>query len=89
MSTIDNKISDFGAIDILREDGMQLKYMDVQSYDMCMEAVTQNPEALQFVKDQHIDVCLEATRFCKEAIKYARDPITREALEHMPDHTCS
>lgn len=77
---MDSRTSDFEALDVLREDGMQLEFMDRQTIPMCLEAVIQNPESLQFVKNQTVEVCVEATRYCRDAAKYIRDPEMRTRI---------
>lgn len=80
---MDSRTSDFEALDILREDGMQLEFMERQTIPMCLEAVIQNPESLQFVKNQTVEVCVEATRYCRDAAKYIRNPEMRTRVLYM------
>lgn len=80
---MDSRTSDFESLAVLREDGMQLEFMDRQTIPMCLEAVVQNPESLQFVKNQTVEVCVEATRYCRDAAKYIRDPEMRMRVLYM------
>lgn len=58
------------AMDIVRRDGMALRFIEKQTHELCLEAVKQNGLALQYVLVQSEDICLAAYKQNKKAIDY-------------------
>jgi hypothetical protein len=62
----------------VKEAGLNLKYIDDQTDDICLEAVKQDGVALKYVTDQTDEICLEAIQNDCEALQYVDYDIKTE-----------
>lgn len=54
-------------------DCIDLQFIDEQTPELCLIAITQNGAALQFVKEQTPELCLAAVKQNKNALQCIRD----------------
>ena len=57
-------------LEMVRENGLTLRYIKNQTEKICLEAIRQNWYALQYVKNQTEEICLEAVRQNPETLRY-------------------
>ena len=56
------KVSDDEALERVKRDGMELRFIEHQTPEICMAAVKQSELALEFVKEQTPEICLAAKK---------------------------
>ena len=69
------------ALESVKQNGYALKYVSVQTPEICLEAVKQNGYALQFVSVQTLEICLEAVKQDGDALKYVSAEIFSQENE--------
>ena len=84
-------------LELIKQNGLNLKYIKEQTNKICLEAVKQNGHALQYVKEQTNELCLKAVKQNGYSLKYVKnqtDEICLEAvkqngyaLEYVKDQT--
>lgn len=57
-------------LDRVRKDGLELRYIDDQTEEMCLIAVRQNGYSLRCVRNKTLDICLEAIKENPKAIRF-------------------
>lgn len=64
-------------------DGMYIKNIPVeeQTEELCIEAVRNNPMALQYIHNQTEDICLEAIKKDGMALQYVKNITHRISIE--------
>ena len=65
--------------ELIKVNGLFLRYVEDQKEELCLTAVKQNPLALQFVKEQTEKICLEAVK---------RNPYTLEYIKNQTEQIC-
>lgn len=58
------------SLQLVRDNGLNLKHIENQTEYICLEAIENNWEALQFVKSQNLNICITAYIKNKNALKY-------------------
>ncbi len=69
------------ALEAVKQDGYNLKYVIEQTPEICMEAVKQYGTALQFVKEQTEEICLGAVKQNDYALQYVDEDMFSEDTE--------
>ncbi len=60
---------------------MYLRWVEEQTPEICLAAVQQNGEVLEFVREQTIEICMAAVQQNPNAIKYIRDLEIKKKVE--------
>ena len=74
-------------LEMVKQNGFDLKYVKNQTETVCLEAVKQNGYALQYVKNQTEEICLAAVIQDGWALDYVINQTERvclEALKQVP-----
>lgn len=58
------------ALEKVKENGLNLKFISTQTPELCLAAVRQNGLAIKYVKDQTPELCLEAVRYESNALNF-------------------
>ena len=92
-------ISDSFWLELLfdKKQSAALQYVENQTNDICVKAITQDASAIQFVRNQTEDLCMFAVQKNGMVIKYIRNPTTSisyhavkqnsEALKYIKNQT--
>lgn len=74
-------ISRLGNNEFLDIDLLYLRWVEEQTPEICLAAVQQNGEVLEFIREQTIEICMAAVQQNPNAIKYICDPEMRQQVE--------
>ena len=74
-------ISRHGNNEFLDIDLLYLRWVEEQTPEICLAAVQQNGEVLEFVREQTIEICMAAVQQNPNAIKYIRDLEIKKKVE--------
>jgi len=75
-------------LEMVKENGFALEFVEHQTLDICLEAVKENGLALEFVYHQTLDICLEAVKengLALELVNHQTLDICLEAVKQNPD----
>jgi len=71
-------------LEIVDEDGLELEFIENQTFNICRAAIHQNGKALQFVKKQTSELCIEAVKqngMALQFVNYQSKKICIEAVK--------
>lgn len=64
---------DMRALYFVKKNALNLKFIDKQNKEICIEAVTRKIYALKYVKEQSHEICMEAIKQNGIALAFVRD----------------
>ena len=69
------------ALEAVRRNGYDLRYVIEQTPEICLEAVKRNGYALEYVNEQTPEICLEAVRQNVDALQFVNENMFSEDTE--------
>ena len=61
------------ALEKVRENGYNLRFVHKQTPEICLEAVNEDGDALKYVKEQTPEICLAAVKQYGNALQFVRE----------------
>jgi len=71
------------ALQAVKLNGFDLRYVKEQTPEICLEAVKKNGYALRYVKEQTPEICLEAVKLNGYALQYVNADMFSDSIEEM------
>lgn len=80
---IDVKLSREKSLELVKHNGLILKYIEDQDDEICIAAIRQNINALQYVKNQTIKICTYAFYEDRDAYILINNPVKKFIFEQL------